>query len=110
MDPALARKLETLRNISTRYEIIAKREDEKILVMYGPKSMRQILSGLSDNNFKRLYALAKATNTKPKSWRVDKFINSSSVTSGNWSIVPSGRTQREAYIEGELPSIYEDLK
>jgi len=105
MDSTLARKLERLRNVSTRYEIIAKREDEKILVMYGPKSMRQILSGLSDNNYKRLYALAKATNTKPESWKVDKFIRSTSVTSGGWSIVPSGRTQREAYIDGELPSI-----
>jgi len=106
MDPALARKLERLKNISTRYEIIAKRDNEKILIMYGPKSMRQILNGLMANDFKRLYALAKTTNTEPESWKVDKFINSTSVTSGNWSIMPSGRTQREAYIEGELPSIY----
>jgi len=109
MDSTLARKLERLRNVSTRYEIIAKGPNgERLLVMYGPKSMRQILSGLSDNDYKRLYALAKATNTKPKSWKVDKFIHSTSITSGGWSIVPSGRTQREAYIEGELSSIYEE--
>lgn len=103
MEAKLVRKLETLKNRSTLYEIIAKRGSEKILIMYGPKSKRQILNGLSDDNHRRLYALAKTTATMPEDWRVSK----AGITNGNWSIVPSGRTQREAYIEGELLSIYE---
>ena len=108
MNPTLARKLEKIKHYATRYEIIAKGPSGKILVMYGSKSMRQILDGLMSNDYERLYALAKITGTKPESWKVDKFIRSTSITCGNWAIVPSGRTQREAYIEGELPSIYDD--
>jgi len=103
MDPTLAKKLERLKYYATRYEIIAKGpKGERLLVMYGPKSKRQIRAGLTDDNFKRLNLLAAATGTKTEDW----FAFTTGVTCGAWSVMPSGRTQREAYIEGELLSIF----
>ena len=97
-------KLESLKYRSTKYEIIATNGDRTVFVMYSQKSGRAILDGIRADDFKRLYMLAKTTNTDPNAWEYQK----QGIVNGKWIIKPSGRTQREAIGSELSDSIYSE--
>lgn len=103
MQPATRTRLERLKNHSTRYEIIAAKGERSVLICYGAKSRRAIVNALLASGAKRLHLLATSTETRAEDWQVEPNGSCYAVTCDGWVIMPSGRTQREAYMHGETP-------
>jgi hypothetical protein len=102
-------KLAALYNRHTLYEVAAVNSvtGDKVLVMYSARSRTRmvqcLLKDVRDGKT-RLDLLAERTNTPPDDWRYSKPPVVAEC--GDWHVQLTGRTQREAIIEGELPSIY----
>ena len=105
MDATLEAKLSRLKNYSTRYELVASRgtgpDRESYLIAYTSRNNRQGLwaAVTQESRVHKLIAL-----TGDKEIHFAKRAGDGA-TMGEWTIRFSGRTQRECYIEGELPYI-----
>ncbi len=97
MTALLTDRLERLTNCSTRYELIAEKNGTKVLIGYTPRRNR---SGIMSMLSKHSEAFVKFFQDDGILWGKRA---SDGGTAGGWSINFSGRTQRECYLEGELP-------
>ena len=97
MNDILQRKLESIQGYSTRYEIAAfnTTDGRRLLLCYGPKSRDAIIRGVR----KRADRVIKLTGSE------EFGLIKGGIRCGSWEFKPTGRTQRESYIEGELDSI-----
>lgn len=103
MNADLSKRLERLRLFSTRYEIELRHTDGRAyLVLY---TARRTFAGMIGAVRERWDDVAALTGVD--SWDAGGKRNATEgrVTSGEWSIRFSGRTQRECYITGELPFV-----
>ena len=96
MDALLASKLARLKNYRTRYELAMTRGGQKLLVCYTDQRGRPgIISAVQS----RVSAMIWRTGVD----RIDfAEFSDDGATMGEWSIRFTGRTQRQAYIEGAL--------
>ena len=93
-------KLARIHNRATAYEVVAVRGDEQILIGYTTQHSRSGLLGMCRKNGERVIArlmLSTDSMLVPGKKASDGFAL------GDWQVRFSGRTQREAIIEGELP-------
>lgn len=98
--PTLTDRLARLHNRPTRYELAATHADgRKVLIAYSPRRNRQ---GLLAAARERGELLVKLAGTDSITFAK---LAAGGATMGAWSIKYTGRTQREAYTEGELPYI-----
>jgi hypothetical protein len=99
MTEELAAKLARLKNYSTRYEITAERDGVRILIGYMSRRGRAgILSMVRANADKFLEFFECGASM----WTWGKRASDGATING-WMINFSGRTQRDAYTQGELP-------
>jgi hypothetical protein len=107
-NPALEARLARLANRATRYEVAATDGARSLLVGYTRKTshgLRDLLRGTVEGQA-RVVLLATATATDPYAWEMASAAGDGA-RCGPWTVNFTGRTQRGAYIEGELPdSIY----
>lgn len=101
MDAELERKLDRLKNYHTRYELVATSGDRKVLLGYTTRNNRRGLWAVVTDE-SRVQAVIKLVGTE--SIHFAKRA-ADGATMGEWTIRFSGRTQRECYIEGELPYV-----
>lgn len=89
------RKLARLKNYRTRYEVAMVNGTDRRLVVY-----------MSDRSFTRLLS---AVREKLEAVKVvagaDVWAENRKLSAGDWRIEFTGRTQREAILNGELPFI-----
>lgn len=98
-------RLEALKHYSSRYELVATHPDgRKVLVGYTPRRGR---SGLFDMLAKNGVAWVKFSGSENITF--GKRVADGAI-SGKWSINFSGRTQREAICNGELPFFPRELE
>lgn len=95
-------KLARIARYSTRYELAAVRGDQKVLVCYSASRSRQTILSLCRQWAARLTALTGSETIGFAKKAED------GAAMGAWKIRFTGRTQREAIIEGELPFIGAD--
>lgn len=103
MDATLESKLSRLKHYATRYELVASR---------GNGADRYLIAYTSRNNRRGLWA---AVTEPTRAAKLVKLTGSPEITfakragdgatMGEWRIAFSGRTQRECYLEGELPYV-----
>lgn len=91
----MQQKLMKLKNYATRYEIVARRGNDSLLVGYTGRRSRRGLIGMICQQ--REYVVAKMGE--------EFCIEGDAARVGGWSISFSGRTQRDAIVEGELAFI-----
>jgi hypothetical protein len=92
-------KLARIKNYSTRYELIVENDGIRHLVVYTPRRNRQgLISAIECSVAHGLSAL-----TGVDSITFSKRGDEPSAIVGKWRIRFSGRTQRDAIIQGELP-------
>jgi hypothetical protein len=96
---ALQERLDRLKNRRTLYELAAVLADRKVLVAYCGRRGR---SGLWHACVKRGPELAALCGTDRLTFATRA---GDGATMGDWTIRFTGRTQRECYIEGELPFV-----
>lgn len=93
-------KLARLKLYATRYEIVMSNGTESILIGYGGRSRNLIRRMMSEDH--RVQKIIAKTGT-------DRIVYGKraidGMSMGDWTIRPSGRTQREAITRGELPFI-----
>ena len=95
-------RLELLRNRLTGYEITASNGDRKILIAYsGAKSRHGLLRACQARGEKIIKALEISDDAMflPAARAADGF------KIGDWAFRFSGRTERDAIMEGELPYV-----
>lgn len=95
-------KLNRLHNGPTRYELVAEKGDERILIAYSMRTGRRALLTAAQKHGHALLAMMKLDdNTK------FEFLKPAAKGAkvGDWTIRFSGRTQRDAISNGELPWI-----
>ncbi len=92
----LEEKLARLRNHHTRYELAMWCGDRKILIAYTPRRGWAGITAAIQSKADAIVAAAGADYI-----RFGKRA-SDGATLGDWTINFTGRTQREAYIQGEL--------
>jgi hypothetical protein len=99
----LQRKLASLQNRATRYELVASHPDgRRFLVAYcGRKNRQGLFSAVAGR------AAAMTALTGDESIHFGKRAADGG-TMGEWTIRFSGRTQRDCYLEGELEYIGRD--
>ena len=96
----LTEKLARLQNRSTRYELAVKHPDGRAyLVTYAQSRTRHIIMVAVNNAGTEL---VKLTGSKDITFAKKAKAGA---TIGEWKIVWTGRTQRQAYCEGELTFI-----
>lgn len=97
MSPELTTKLVRLQNRATRYELIATGlNGEKVLVGYCRKGRPAMLSMIQKHG----EVWAKVTGADAITWGRKHLQHVMAM--GTWLVAFSGRTQREAYIGGEV--------
>ena len=108
MDATLEKRLTRLQNCPTKYEIIVECVDDglKYLLVYSARWTRAV----SRSEIQRfINDIETVTGVSPKEWkcgnRVGDPITGTSIDGREWRIRKSGRTQRDAYCNGELPWI-----
>lgn len=101
MNAQITKQLERLRNHATLYELVMTRGNERILIAYSSGKGRTDIwrSVTSDKRVKAIIAKAGTENLTFGKKVVDGAMM------GEWKINFTGRTQREAISEGELPYI-----
>ena len=89
-------RLARLKNYRTRYEVVLTNGTDKYLVLY---TSRRSKMGLCLAVQQRSDAVSLITNG------INPWLSKRGDTShpGEWSVLFSGRTQREAITDGELP-------
>ena len=92
-------KLERIALYRTAYELIATDGTQRVLVCYCESKSRQTIFKVARKHGEKLVKLCSSETIH--------FAKRSSdgATIGAWTIRFSGRTQREAIMEGELPFI-----
>ncbi len=95
-------QLARLTNRATRYELALINGDTRILVMYSHGRARHDLLKCCRTHGEAIVALACPTGEELLTF-APKAADGAKI--GPWSIRFTGRTQREAIIEGELPFI-----
>lgn len=106
MNTLIQEQLERLKHHATAYELHATNGSQSILVCYCRKTKPGLINALTrtlNSGSRRIDLLSVKTSTKPESWTWEA---GAAVKSGEWRVHFSGRTEREAIIAGELPSIY----
>ena len=95
MDDITTKRLERLRRFHTRYEVVMKTDDEYLLVGYTARKSFNGLASLitEDKRFDAIVAVTGAKNGEKVTSKLVRF--------GCWDIFFSGRTQRDAIIQGE---------
>ena len=108
MDATLEKRLTRLQSCPTKYEIIVECVDDglKYLLVYSARWTRAV----SRSEIQRfINEIETVTGVSPKEWkrgnRVGDPITGTSIDGREWRIRKSGRTQRDAYCNGELPWI-----
>ena len=103
LPPETQRRLERLKYRATLYELVMERAGEKYLVLYSGQSRDNLLSAVRKHGtiFAKITGSSIITFGKRAS---------DAATSGDWRIYFSGRTEREAITEGELPFIKEVVR
>ena len=102
MTSELESKLSELMGHATRYEVMLSHPDgHRYLVCYGPRSRKAVLRAILKPD--RLRAIVAIVDDDFSTPIKDGF------KIGEWTVKASGRTQRQAYIEGELAYV-EDVK
>lgn len=86
-------KLTRIQNFGTRYELVADRGEDRVLICYTP---RKSLRGIYDAVMARSAHIVRLTGAERTG-----DASGMSLPIGDWLIHFSGRTQREAIIEGE---------
>jgi len=100
----LQEKLARIKNYSTRYELVAIHSDgRKVLVGYTPRRGRSGLYDMLATNGPAWVKFSGAENVTFGKRVADGAI------SGDWSINFSGRTQRDAICNGELPFFAQEV-
>lgn len=95
---ALQQRLKSLKYHATKYEIVATHKDgRKVLVGYTPRKGRQGLWAMVAKNATAWIAFSGEGSLTFAKRAAD------GATAGDWNINFSGRTQRDAIINGELP-------
>ncbi len=98
-----ATRLERLKYYSTIYELAAEKNGERVLIAYAPKGRSSLLRACR-NRSAAVVALTGSTS-------IDFAKRAQDGANANgWTLRFTGRTQREAIIEGELPYILEVVK
>ncbi len=100
--PELTRRLERLRNRPTCYECVAVKGDRTVLLFYGDKNQAGFRRWLRRDDQMFAQRLVDLTGSKTIDWASKPFRGTVG-TMGEWTIKFSGRTQREALIEGTHP-------
>jgi hypothetical protein len=99
MTPELSAKLARIQNYRTRYEVTAKHPDgREILIGYTSRKGRQGLCELVSARTERATAIVYLC--KADTYHTAKRA-ADGMTCGQWTIRFTGRTQRDAYMEGE---------
>jgi hypothetical protein len=93
-------KLARLHNRATAHEVVAERGQQRLCVAYTQRSGRVGLLNACRSIGSLLVALPGAAEELTN-------LTARSAKCGEWEIRYSGRTQREAYILGELPIVGE---
>lgn len=96
-------QLEALRNYSTRYEIAVKKNGLEFLLAYSPQRSRR---GIETAIRNRAEAFIKVTGATE--FNFGKKAQDGATANG-WTVNWTGRTQREAIIEGERTYIGDAL-
>jgi hypothetical protein len=106
MDARTTKQLESLRNRATLYELAMTRGDERILIAYASGKGRQDIWRCVTSD-KRVKAIVAKVGTDA----IDFAKRAADgATMGGWAIRFTGRTQRDAISEGELPYIGDETK
>lgn len=99
----LLEKLNRLKYYATRYEVAATHPDvRRVLIGYTGRKGRAGLCGLITDRRERAEAIVKLCGAE--TFHTAKRARDGA-TCGEWKINFTKRTQREAYIEGELPYV-----
>ncbi len=102
MTPELTKRLARLYNLPTLYECVAVNGPRTVLLFYGDsKSKAGFVRWTRRDNPKYAQRLVDLTDSKLIDWV--KPFRGTVGTMGEWTIKFSGRTQRDAYVEGEHP-------
>lgn len=99
MATTLEDKLKNLKYRSTAYELVARKGEEVRTIAYCVSRSRSTILRVAYKHGERLAALA-GTDILTFGTRAKD-----GATIGDWHITFTGRTQREAYIEGEHPML-----
>jgi hypothetical protein len=92
------RKLDRIKNYKTRYELIVTDGEARFLVCYmSSRSMSSVVKAARE----RLDGIIRTTGDVPLVGKDAEYLP------GEWRVVFSGRTQREAIIGGELRFVNE---
>jgi hypothetical protein len=100
MTPEIEAKLERLKNYHTRYEVIMERGTERVLVVYMHNQSYRRLREAVVEKINPIQTFAGASVYEEAMGRGKR-----SLAAGDWRIRFSGRTQREAILQGELPFV-----
>lgn len=103
MTPELHAKLARIQRYATAYEVtMAHPDGRRLLVAYTPRKSRTGLwNAVVQNDARRGVIIALAGTAEA----VFARKASDGLALGEWTIKFSGRTEREAYIEGELTHV-----
>lgn len=103
MDAYTAKRLERLKYYSSSYEIALIGPEGKQLVAYTSRRSRR---GLLDVIFEAARGKAIVAITGEEQFRIEKGAK---LALGAWRIEFTGRTKRQAILEGELPFILDNI-
>jgi hypothetical protein len=106
MDARTTERLDSLRNRATLYELAMIRGEERILIAYSQrKGRRDIFKAVAADHRVRQVTARTGTDQIDFAKRT-----ADGATMGGWAIRFTGRTQRDAIIEGELPYIGDEAR
>jgi hypothetical protein len=111
MTKLLETRLARLYNLPTRYEVAAINQvtGQRVLLFYSSRFTRQVVT---HEVVARMDHIARVTGVDPYAWewsnRVGDGVLGLSKDGETWHIRKTGRTQRQAYINGELDYV-EDI-
>lgn len=97
MNAQLIAKLARIQNRDTRYEVRATNGSQSVLVGYTPRKGRAGIHSIVTKHAEAITRFMDADSIYFERRAAD------GAKMGNWKINFSGRTQRDAYIGGELP-------
>jgi hypothetical protein len=86
----------------TRYELAMERDNQKFLVCYSARMGRHAILQSLRNRAPEVLQVGQITDDDMLTW---KKPASQGAMLGNWRVYWTGRTQRQAISEGELPFV-----
>ena|ERR1044072_9784657 len=91
-----------IKNYHTRYEIVAERDSDRLLIGYTPRKSRHGLLAAMQHVGQAIIERLNVGENDEITWQTKPYIHA--ITSG-WRIGFSGRTERDAILSGELPFV-----